>query len=370
MYLNMRIIIAISLLLVVTSLSARVQLQVHEWGTITTHHLSNGQPEGRLNRIRKARVLPDFVHKYAPAETESNPLMQKVETEGRPDITMRLDASVIYFHVPEGEQIIEAFDVKIDFRGGVINEFYPSANPPMAMDRERGDSKVQLGVLKNWDGKELSHHVESSLAWDRLHLTNSFNFSCTEKNLWRASRRVKSNNLINAEGEVERYLFYRGVAHLDALFQTIITNTNIELRAQQTLDWLPGDSMVLPKIWIVDTDELGETAYREITGASVSKTRPNGKLFTMERFEQKAYSYENLSRLKRSMTRTLVQRGLFEDEANAMMETMKESYFNAYGVRAFYIVPREWIDKYLPLGISAPHRLTRVYIGKMVIWED
>ena len=67
------------------------------------------------------------------------------------------------------------------------------------------------------------------------------------------------------------------------------------------------------------------------------------------------------------MHAALVARGLYADEATAMLETWKNSYFREPGLRAFYIVPNEWMSYYLPLTISTPHTLNRVIVGRIEI---
>ena len=366
----MRSSIAILLLFVVSSLNASIQLDVHEWGTITTRHLPNGKPEGRLNRIQKSEELPEFVHEFEPEATGNNRLRKRRATPGRTDVTMRLETPVIYFHVPKGEQFVESFDVKVDFRGGVIKEFYPNAKPSVAVDRDRIHSKIKAGILKGWDGKQLNRFVKSSLEWKGLRLTHSFNFPCTAKEVWLAPRRVKSSNIVNAEGEVERYLFYRGVANLNALFQTTIKDSRVSLLSPLILHWMPGKSMTFPKVWIVNSNDLGETAFIERADISIEKNKTATHLWTVAQFKEKAYSYANLDKLRKSMKRELIEQGLFEDEAEAMLETWKDGYFNAYGTRVLYIVPQEWINYHLPLDISVPHKLKRVFIGKIALWED
>jgi len=48
-------------------------LTVHEWGTITTRHAADGTPQGRLNRIEAAEVLPAFVHRFEPVQSRLDP---------------------------------------------------------------------------------------------------------------------------------------------------------------------------------------------------------------------------------------------------------------------------------------------------------
>jgi hypothetical protein len=84
---------------------AAADLVVHEWGTITTIHSASGQPHGGLNRIDASDVLPDFVHRYEPEQTGQDPAKafgKSPLVPGRPDVTMRLETPVIYFHPPAG----------------------------------------------------------------------------------------------------------------------------------------------------------------------------------------------------------------------------------------------------------------------------
>jgi hypothetical protein len=65
------------------------------------------------------------------------------------------------------------------------------------------------------------------------------------------------------------------------------------------------------------------------------------------------------------MKKALVEAGLFEDEATAMMATWESSWYMEPGRRIFYLVPREWTDRFLPLSVSVPHRATRVLVGRI-----
>ena len=115
-------------------------LVVHEWGTITTIHAADGTPAGGLNSIDEADVLPDFVHRYEPETTRYKPeriLGKLPNIPGRPDVTMRLETPVIYFHPPPNKAFTAPIDITVQFRGGVINEFYPDAAASVALDRER-----------------------------------------------------------------------------------------------------------------------------------------------------------------------------------------------------------------------------------------
>jgi hypothetical protein len=64
----------------------------------------------------------------------------------------------------------------------------------------------------------------------------------------------------------------------------------------------------------------------------------------------------------------LVSQGLFPDEAQAMVNTWKDSWFTEEGVRVLYLLPRPWTDEILPLCLTPlPSELTRVMVGRAEI---
>ena len=61
----------------------------------------------------------------------------------------------------------------------------------------------------------------------------------------------------------------------------------------------------------------------------------------------------------------LSSQGLFEKEADAMLKTWRDSWFEE-GVRVFYIMPRKNTDAILPITIDPkPSELIRVLVGRM-----
>jgi hypothetical protein len=65
------------------------------------------------------------------------------------------------------------------------------------------------------------------------------------------------------------------------------------------------------------------------------------------------------------LRRALLDQGLYPDEAMAMLETWKDSWFEE-GSRLLYLVPQAFVDRVLPLAISpAPEKTTRVFVGRL-----
>jgi hypothetical protein len=68
------------------------------------------------------------------------------------------------------------------------------------------------------------------------------------------------------------------------------------------------------------------------------------------------------------MSRALVSDGLFEREAEAMVNTWRESWLEEEGLRVLYILPRKWTDEVLPLKLNPePRHLVRTMVGRAEI---
>jgi len=344
-------------------------LVVHEWGTITTIHDASGKPATGLNRIDEADVLPPFVHRYEP-ETTRQPerqLGKSPRIPGRPDVTMRLETPVIYFHPPPNTKFDAPIDITVRFRGGVINEFYPDGEASVALDVDRVNDKMEAGVIRQWNGDVLNNYVVGTLQWKGLRLHDTLVAPLTSHATWLAPREVSSVSVFSAaEGEGEQYLFYRGVAHLDALFQTTLTRAQVKLSAPALLTWLEAPATV-PYVWLADVRADGSIAFRQHPAVTLSKEETGKELARIRRFA--AGDYTDAAPLRLSLKRALIEQGLYADEANALLNTWKASYFEKPGLRVFYLVPRAWTDYFLPLELSVPARVNRVIVGRIDLVE-
>ena len=360
------------LLLCTSSAASDTPVIVHEWGTITTWHQPDGTPIGRLNRIEESEVLPPFVHAFEPEQTRHNPerLLRKTPlTPGRPDVTMRLETPVMYFYPPQEYSNNQPFTVEVSFRGGVINEFFPSATASVALDMERIHTKLKVGMIPTWNGEVLNNYVRGSIAWSITDLPANASVPETELPVWLAPRNVNSKYVEGVSGETEKYLFYRGVAHLEAMIQTRTLTSEITLLSPNRLHWLPAAKVVIPKAWIVAINEKGEIAFHDVKKLTIRKDAPSSILQSFPSFTENEFQDKHLAELENSMKKALVAEGLFQIEADAMLATWKESYFEEPGKRIFYMVPTEWLEVHLPVKIAIPHKLSRAFIGRIDLFN-
>ena len=344
-------------------------LLVHEWGTITTRHAPDGTPQGRLNHVAVTDTLPKFVYTFEPAATSKDPERSLAKTAlvaGRPDVTMRLETPVIYFHQPRGAPPIAPFDVSVRFRGGIVNEFFPNAEASAAPDAETATSSSLWRVLPAaWSGVRLDDQVVGRLLWHGVTLHDSARFAPTSRHVWLAPRQVHASAVTTVSGESEQYLFYRGVAHLDALLQTRLVGGELRLAAPRELRWLHEPKMTIADLWLVDIREDGAIAFRENGPITIEQAAPSRELQRLALFGSRDFGAGKLGALRQSMKRALVAAGLYDDEAEALLETWRGSYFTTPGLRVFYVVPNEWLSHFLPLRISTPNELTRVIVGRI-----
>jgi hypothetical protein len=184
--------------------------------------------------------------------------------------------------------------------------------------------------------------------------------------VWLAPRDVQAGSVFVPEaGEGERYLFYRGVANLAALLQTRTSPGAVRIAAPHVMTWIEGPTVTLPDVWLADIRVDGVVAFREHGPVTLAKAKPDAELGSLRRFSAGDYKAEGVKLLRASLKRALLRQGLYSDEAEAMLDTWKVSYFQKPGLRVFYLVPREWTDYFLPLTVSVPARVERAMVGRI-----
>ena len=345
------------------SAAAADPLIVHEWGTFTVLQDENGKPIGGLNTDDEP--LPKFVHRLVsfhsgpldfPRSIFPPGLFQGVPFNCRQDITLRLETPVTYFYVPESFRFSTPIDVTVGFRGGLLTEFYPDANATApGVDRERG----VFG--------RISPSTTGTLAWPGLRLDPDARGPETPEHVWTSPRNVDSIPVRAPNGEAEQYLFYRGVGNIESPLRAANSSEDGSLTLSGAISGrdFPNGPLSIPKLWLVSVQDDGKAAFRAFGPLELSagNASPVSVIKPGEEFSH--HSTENLDDLRWSMKRALVADGLYELEAEAMLATWEFSYFNSAGLRLFYIVPREWTDRILPIEVSIPADISRVMVGRI-----
>lgn len=320
---------------------------VHEWGTFTSLQNENGEAIGGINTDDEP--VPAFVHDLSRSLlTPPSELPPRFFNKGvppcHPDVTMRLETPVIYFHPPDGTQ--RRVDVRVKFRGGWLTQFYPDAEA------------VAPGIEKNGMAGALRPETVSSLEWPRLTLKAEGAGPETTDRVWLAPRGAKSAMVANIKGEREQFLFYRGVGNLDAPLR-------VKRGGDGSLVILPHEDAAdvareIRTVWFVEVRGDGSAAWRR-----QEQTAGGALVVPDAAFPELSFSTTALAGVRVEMKAALVADGLYPDEAEAMLATWEVSYFQSPGVRLFFLVPRAWTDRVLPLEISGETKVTRSMVGRI-----
>jgi hypothetical protein len=320
-------------------------LVAHEWGTFTSLQNEAGRSIGYLNS--SAEPLPDFVHNLRSGMIiggkRPNYAAKGLDIGAHPDITMRLETPVIYFHPQDPTPF--NINVSATFHGGVLSEFYPYARYHI-----EGGDPAPAGLNR------FTEALQGSLTWRSLRVGGDVKIPATTEHVWLAPRKVNSAPVaIGDEGE--RYVFYRGVGNVPA-------PVSIARDEKGDLHFLPPDATLTNAYWLAEFRAEGTCAYTRLTDQRQADRASQAPTFP-GRFADADFSADNAKRLRAELRAGLIRDGLFDDEADAMLSTWERSYFQGVGQRVFFLVPRAWTDRVLPLKFSMPVELTRVMIGRI-----
>ena len=290
-----------------TSLGDPGPLIVHEWGTFTSIAGADGTA---------IEWLPQAGPTDLPCFVERNRFNIKGSLSG----TVRMETPVLYFYAARETTA----NVNVRFRQGVITEWFPPAAITPGNGLVPGGSqsiawrnvKVSPGLVEDFPVEHGASH-------------------------YYAARRTGASPLQSGSHK-EKFLFYRGVgrfalpiaATVDADGRVTVRNP----RGQPVGDVILFDNHGGRIVYEVRRALGGQV----IVDPQVADQKPTTEL-------------ENL----------LLANGLYADEASAMIETWRDSWFEE-GTRVIYIVPRLAIDTILPLEIEpTPASVARVFVGRM-----
>jgi len=309
-------LIAISFTPVVTKLDAQDQSQrqdrfvAHEWGTFTSVSTADGKAQ-QWNPLNGPSELPSFVYRCAKPSCG-----ECVKCDWT---LVRMETPVIYFYSGRDTKA----SVKVGFPQGRITEWYPQARV--------------TGQVISWGG----FGVQSSAKGD-------FPIDQSRSHYYPARETDAAPLSLGDEQKVERekFLFYRGVGNFDLPL-------SVRLKDDQA---------------IVRNTAQGEIAQVILFENREGRSgwRIHGALKGEATIARPALG-QPVEALRRELEKTLVEQGLYEKEAAAMVKTWRDSWFEE-GLRVFYIVPRRETDAILPITINPqPSELARVFVGRAEI---
>lgn len=290
-------------------------LTVHEWGTFTSVAGLSGlavdwQPAGGPSD------LPCFV----------DSLVGRVKSGLRGKI--RMETPVLYFYGSSEEPV----DVTVSFPDGRITEWYPPT------DLSDGGIRWQDVVLEPADSPVLPTEAGPSHYY--------------------AARETDAVPL-RVGDDFEKFLFYRGVGNFQPPVSARVSDDGRSIR----VSGFPSDSAEAPIAALVQFESRdGRIAYRIATTEELDRvnTEVGGRLPSAP---DPSWT-RDMSRLGKDLSSMLVAAGLYRREADAMVETWRDSWFEV-GSRIFYLVPGATVDALLPLEIQPePAEVRRAFVGR------
>jgi hypothetical protein len=314
-------------------------LTAHEWGTFTSVAGSDGLAV-KWSTLRGSADLPSFVDHLNGAQF-------KAGLRGR----VRMETPVLYFYSPHETTV----SVKVKFSKGVITEWYPQAShvdpdprnfiEPDALFHSRRSGSIE------WDSVTVSPNLGTSFP-------RGSQSGDDEANQYYAARETSAAPLVvkthagneldkgqHEKAQQEKFLFYRGVSTSSPpISATVSPQGQVQIKNLSPEE--------IPNVILFERrgDKLG---YR-LGGALPSEMKLDPPELTA--------TFESLGR---DLQDVLTSQGLYPDEAHAMIETWRQSWFEE-GSRLFYIVPGGFLRSILPLSISpAPAQTVRVFVGRM-----
>lgn len=309
------------------------EFTAHEWGTFTSISAPDGRPMDWLT-LAGSTNLPNFVEHF-----------RDVHFKGGLRGIIRMETPVLYFYSPAQMNV----SVSASFSRGLITEWYPhadSVNPHL-------DPHVFSLYGQNAPG---------SVSWNSVHIdphaANDFPNDHSE-NSYYAARETSSAPLelsTSTGPQREKFLFYRGVAAFDPpLAATLSGDGTVNLQIEDSANATVAHHNAAA--------EIADVILFERRGSNLGY-RVLGPLHDQAALAPPTLN-SSLDSLLTHLESVLISQGLFPDEAHAMLETWKHSWFEE-GARLIYIVPRSFVDSVLPLSIEpAPGNLVRVYVGRL-----
>jgi hypothetical protein len=230
-----------------------------------------------------------------------------------------METPVLYFYADHNSDV----SVRVDFPRGKITEWYPSART--------------IGSSIDWGRVSVMPHVVTNLLTEP---GPSRYYAARETD----AALVRVCNTDGRATEFEKFLFYRGVGAFELPISVVLDGNRLQFTGLNGIDQV-----------IVFENQGGNIGFRLV--------HVNSDTATVER----PALVDSRAPLLIALQQTLMARGLYEKEAQAMIETWRDSWFED-GLRVFYVLPRPVTDTVLPIMIDPrPAQLVRVLVGRMEI---
>ena len=306
-----KIVIGISLLLIslvavaMTNSAGNEPVEdyvVHEWGTFTSISGSDGELLDGLF-IEEER-LPGFVLDLHMPVVKG----MKFNRGGFPrndlnGVNIKMETPVIYFYSDKEREV----DVNVQFKGGLINQWYPAA--------EGKTRKIESGgkPFNMFNELDFRKNYSDALDWKVKVLDPKSYLSYTspqgmETPTW-VNPRFTDANMLQIGKSREKFIFYRGLARFEQPFK-VTAQSSSQITLQNT-----------------GSDEISFAMVYEFTKDKKAKVWWTGKLDGKKQQVVNKKELDVDQSIHEEFLNGLVKAGLYEKEAKSMLETWRHSYF-------------------------------------------
>jgi hypothetical protein len=265
------------------------------------------------------------------------------------NVFVKMETPVVYFYADNTEPFSASVDV--GFNGGSISQWFPERSRGETVTPFKRDKKgnVISGAL------DFGESFLGSIGWDvdvlpRTAADNGRVFQGGETMNWVYPRMTDSNLVRTSDGSLEKYLFYRGVGNFELPLVTKAASDGTLTLSNRGDDDIPG-------LFVFDL--AGDGARFQVidslpAGGELSIKIPDLK--PVRDWRRPVYQ---------AMRDQLAAQGLYDKEADGMVQTWWNSYFEKGGRRVFWIVSNAEVERVLPLEAKpAPQESVRVLVGR------
>jgi hypothetical protein len=322
-------------------------LAVHEWGVFTVF---NDVKYANANRKEEWGGLPDFFYRQFP----------KVRLRWAPSAW---DKPLVYFYArPKSLHL----NVKVTFAEGAPVVWWPAAADP----------------VDDWPGGLLARKPRPfrTLTWEAwLGEAAPIQFRRAKPvwlkvkefalpaHCWLRRARLPGASLLTVTGsdpnkprrfpgsqdrsETERFLYYDGLVPTPASVRCEqVTDRSVVLRNRANFD--------IARLFVVDRRVRGTVGFAVVGGKQPFRA---GTVRTVEPRAVGARDWPAAGR--RQVRQALLDAGLFEAEADSLLEIWHRRLLEADGVTVFYLLPSREYDRMLPLDILPAPAARPVRVG-------
>ncbi|WP_143183526.1 hypothetical protein [Rubritalea squalenifaciens] len=341
--------------------------ELHEWGTFTTVSGSDGVMLAGL------QVEEEYLPYFVGGHQNLNPRAFKGLMRPVRNVRVKMETPVIYFYGDKREKV----SVHVGFNGGTVSQWFPprtSGDTPPKMVKLRPEERGKvapvafpainpsapmafpMGGYKAWDFEE---EYKGFIHWDteiipRNEVDSSKYFRTGETPNW-IYPQVPHSNIVKVGEVYEQYLFYRGLGNFTLPLTLSVDSAetlSMDFKGSQNIPFALAYERVAGKVrYKVFAEGLEMNSHTEIS-------QSNG-------WTEMDLSPESNQIIYREMRDGLMAQGLNQHEADGMVKTWWNSYFGHDGLRVFWVLPENEVERILPMKVSPePEKKVRVIVGR------